>query len=162
MSPPIFSKSAQIAVDVASDIAKKANAQLILLHVVEEIAGNSFNVEGQVDTSSNWDERVFTMKLIEKGKKQLAALNEDLASRGVRVKTELRLGTPFHGMRTILNDHKVDLVVMGTSGRSKPDEMIIGTNTEKVVRNSLCPVLTVNKKPSVSEFKKYCVCNFHE
>jgi nucleotide-binding universal stress UspA family protein len=151
--PTDFSKSGQTAVDVASEIAKKANAQLILLHVVEEIAGNSFNVEGQVETSSNWDERIYTMKLIEKGKKQLASSSEQLSANGVRVKTELRLGTPFHGMRTIIDEHKVDLVVMGTSGRSKPDEMIIGTNTEKVVRNSLCPVLTVNKKPSTTEFR---------
>jgi nucleotide-binding universal stress UspA family protein len=151
--PTDFSKSGQIAVDVASDIAKKANAQIVLLHVVEEISGDSFNVEAQVDTSTRWDERIFTMKLIEKGKKQLAALSEQVAGNGVRVKTELRMGTPFHGMRTIITEQKVDLVVMGTSGRTKPNAMIIGTNTEKVVRNSQCPVLTVNKKPVTTDFK---------
>jgi nucleotide-binding universal stress UspA family protein len=151
--PTDFSKSAQTAIDVAADIARKANSQLIVLHVVEGANGGSFNIEGQIDTSDHWEDRIFTMKVIERGKKQLERLTEELASRGVRVKSELRMGTPFHGMQTIIQDHNVDLVVMGTSGRSQVQEMIIGTNTEKVVRQSKCPVLTVQKKPSNPEFK---------
>lgn len=151
--PTDFSKSALTAIDVASDIAKKANAQLILLHVVEGASGDSFNIEGQIDTSDHWEDRIFTMKLIEKGKKQLERSVADLSDRGVRVKTELRMGTPFHGMRTIIQEQSVDLVVMGTSGNTAVEEMIIGTNTEKVVRQSRCPVLTVHKKPASSDFK---------
>lgn len=151
--PTDFSKSAQMAIDVASDIAKKANAEIILLHVVEEISGNSFNIEGQVETSGNWEEKIFTMKLIEKAKKQIAGVVEQVRDSGVRVRQELRMGTPFHGMRTVVSEQKVDLVVMGAAGHSKLEEMIIGTNTEKVVRNSQCPVLTVHKKPVTTEFK---------
>jgi nucleotide-binding universal stress UspA family protein len=151
--PTDFSKSALTAIDVASDIAKKANAQLILLHVVEGASGDSFNIEGQIDTSDHWEDRIFTLKLIEKGKKQLERSVQELSDRGVRVKTELRMGTPFHGMRTIIQEQSVDLVVMGTSGQTAVEEMIIGTNTEKVVRQSRCPVLTVQKKPASSDFK---------
>jgi nucleotide-binding universal stress UspA family protein len=151
--PTDFSKPAQIALDVASDIAKKANAEVVLLHVVEEAGGSSFNIEGQVETGSNWEDKIFTMKLIERGKKQLAKLSEGLKQNGVRSREELRMGTPFHGMRTIITDQKVDLVVMGTAGQSKLENMIIGTNTEKVVRHAQCPVLTVQKKPTVTEFK---------
>ncbi|MBT1704959.1 universal stress protein [Chryseosolibacter indicus] len=151
--PTDFSKSAQNAIDVASDIAKKGSAEVILLHVVEEAAGSSFNIEGEVDISGNWEDKLFTMKLIERGKKQLAKVAEELKQAGAKVRTELRLGTPFHGMRTIITDYKVDLVVMGTAGHSKLEEMIIGTNTEKVVRHAQCPVLTVHKKPAKTEFK---------
>ena len=56
-------------------------------------------------------------------------------------------------MRTIITEHKVDLVVMGTQGKSKLEEMIIGTNTERVVRHSKCPVLSVHKKPAKIDFK---------
>ena len=42
---------------------------------------------------------------------------------------------------------------MGTAGQTKLQEMIIGTNTEKVVRHSKCPVLTVQKKPVTTDFK---------
>jgi nucleotide-binding universal stress UspA family protein len=151
--PTDFSKSAQIAIDVAVDIAKKANSQLILLHVVEEASGTSFNITGEVDVSGGWENKLFTMKLIERSKKQMAKSVEQVKDAGVRVKEELRLGTAFHGMRDIIAEQKVDLVVMGTAGHSKLEEMIIGSNTEKVVRHSKCPVLTVHKKPVTTDFK---------
>lgn len=152
--PTDFSKTAQIAVDVAADIALKSKSELILLHVVEEATGGSFNVEGEVTTrTESWENKIFTAKLIEKAKKQLAKASEDPKLAGVKVRPELRIGSPFHGMRTIITERKVDLVVMGTAGQTKIEEMIIGSNTEKVVRHSNCPVLTVHKKPSSTDFK---------
>lgn len=151
--PTDFSKPANIATEVAADIARRANAELILLHVVEEIVGNSLNVVGQVSAGDQWEERLFTMKLIEKGKKQLAKLVEDPKFEGVKVKQELRIGSPYHGMNAIITERKVDLVVMGTSGRSDLEQMIIGSNTEKVVRMSHCPVLTMHNKPASRDFK---------
>jgi nucleotide-binding universal stress UspA family protein len=151
--PVDFSKPSLHAVDMAADIARKTGAKLVVLHVVEEIVGNSINIEGQVGTGENWEDKVFTLKLIEKAKKQLAKLTEDSKLEGVKVSTELRVGTPYHGMNQIIIDHKVDLVVMGTSGRSDLQQMIIGSNTEKVVRTAHCPVLTVYDKPGNKDFK---------
>ena len=42
--PTDFSKNASMATDVAFDIAKKSGASIILLHVIEEVTGGSFNV----------------------------------------------------------------------------------------------------------------------
>lgn len=151
--PTDFSKPAQIAVDVAADIVRKSNGQLILLHVIEEASGTSFKITGEVDTSAGWEDKMFTMKMIEKSKRQMAKAMEDLQSSGVRAKQELRVGTAFHGIRDIITEQKVDLVVMGTAGRTKLEEMIIGTNTEKVVRHAKCPVLTVHRKPVTTEFR---------
>jgi nucleotide-binding universal stress UspA family protein len=151
--PTDFSKSAMLAAEVAADIAKKANAEVTLLHVVEEAVGNSLNVEGQVAAGEDWEDRIFTMKLIEKSKKQLAKLIEDPRFDGVRVKQELRIGSPYHGMNAIITERKVDLVVMGTAGHSDLEHMIIGSNTEKIVRMSHCPVLTVHAKPASKDFK---------
>ena len=75
--PTDFSKPAMIAAEVAADIARRGNSELIFLHVVEEAVSNSLNVEGQVAAGGNWEEKLFTMKLIEKGKKQLNKLTED-------------------------------------------------------------------------------------
>jgi nucleotide-binding universal stress UspA family protein len=41
---------------------------------------------------------------------------------------------------------------MGTSGTTKFEEMVVGSNTEKVVRYSKCPVLTVHEKPNGKDF----------
>lgn len=151
--PTDFSKPATIAIEVGADIARKSGAQLILLHVVEEIVGQSLNVEGEVGVGDTWENKLFTMKLIERAKKQLAKLVENPKLEGVKVKTELRIGSPYHGMNAMITDYKVDLVVMGTAGHSDLENMIIGSNTEKVVRNSHCPVLTVHNKPASKDFK---------
>lgn len=151
--PTDFSKPAQIAAGVAADIAKKSGAELTFLHVVEEATGNSMNVEGQVDVDGDWEEKIFTLKLIEKAKKQMAKLVEDPKFEGVRVKHALRIGNAFHGMNAIISDKKVDLIVMGTAGHSDLEQMIIGSNTEKVIRQSNCPVLTVHEKPISKNFK---------
>jgi nucleotide-binding universal stress UspA family protein len=71
----------------------------------------------------------------------------------VKLVGELRLGNPFHGMNTIIAEQKVDLVVMGTRGKTNLESMVIGTNTERVVRHSHCPILTVHKKPTSVDFK---------
>lgn len=150
--PTDFSKAAQIATEVAIDIAKKGGAEIILLNVIEDASRDSFTVSGEMSIGSA-EEKLFTMKLIEKAKKAMDRLKADVKEAGVKVKAELRMGSPFHGMRTIITQHKVDLVVMGTAGHSKLEEAIIGSNTEKVVRHSKCPVLTVHKKPSKTDFK---------
>ena len=152
--PTDFSKPAMIATEVAADIARKAGTELTLLHVIEEDTGNSINVEGQVSADSGWEEKIYTMKLIEKAKKQMAKLAEDPKLEGVKVRQELRVGSPYHGMNKIITEKKVDLVVMGTSGRSDFEQMIIGSNTEKVVRRANCPVLTVHNKPASKDFKE--------
>jgi nucleotide-binding universal stress UspA family protein len=151
--PTDFSKTAQVATGVGADVARKAGSELTLLHVVEEASGSSFNVEGEAVYGGDGEEKLFNMQLIARAKKQLAKAAEDLKATGLKVKTELRLGSAFHGITTIIAEKKVDLVVMGTEGRSDLEHMIIGSNTEKVVRTANCPVLVVNKKPTTTDFK---------
>jgi nucleotide-binding universal stress UspA family protein len=150
--PTDFSKPAQWALEVATGIARKANGQIILLHIVEQPTSDSFNVEAQVRGQESWEDKLFTLKLIERNKKQLEEAAKSAENAGIIVTSELRLGNPFHGMRTVITDHDVDLVVMGTSGHTKFEEMIVGSNTEKVVRYAKCPVLTVHEKPSGKDF----------
>lgn len=150
--PTDFSKPAQWALEVATGIAKKAKGQIVLLHIVEQPTSESFNVEGQIMDEEGWEDKLFTFKLIERNKVQLEEAARVAEDAGVFVTCELRLGNPFHGMRTVITDHNVDLVVMGTSGRSKFEEIMVGSNTEKVVRHAKCPVLTVHGKPTGENF----------
>jgi nucleotide-binding universal stress UspA family protein len=151
--PTDFSKPAKLATDVAITIAKKVKAQIVLLHILEQPTSKSFNVIGETSSGDNWEDKLFTLKLIEKAKKEFAKIAQEVESEGVKVTGLLRLGNPFHGMRTVITELDVDLVVMGTSGRSQFEEMLVGSNTEKVVRHAHCPVLTIHEKPSNVDFK---------
>ena len=150
--PVDFSKASIIALDVACEIAKKAGAEVIALHVVEEASSESFRVSGEI-VSGNFEDRLYTFKLLEKAKKQLTKLVMETRYASINLNGELRLGNPYHGMNTIITEQKVDLVVMGTRGHSRLEEMVIGSNTEKVVRHARVPVLTVHKKPNKINFK---------
>jgi nucleotide-binding universal stress UspA family protein len=144
--PTDFSQASQWAVEAASSIAKRMEAEIVLLHVIEQPGSESFNVEGQVDASTGWEDRLFTMKMIEKGKKDLAGVVA--STNGIAVRTKLRLGNPFHGIRTLISEISPYLVVMGTSGHSKMEEILVGSNTKKVVRYSTCPVLSIHERPN--------------
>lgn len=153
--PTDFSKEAGIATDLGFDIAKKSGADLVLFHVVEEgsSTSSSFNVEGQIAQSGTGIDRLFMIKLIEKSRKQLQKAVSDPRYSTVNVEGLMRVGNPYHGMRTIIAEQKADLVIMGTAGRTGVEGMVIGSNTEKIIRTSHCPVLTVQKKPATSDFK---------
>ncbi len=150
--PTDFSKSSITALEVACEIAKKGGAEVIALHVVEEAGSESFRVSGEVP-QKNFEDRLYTFKLLERSKKQLEKLVMDPKYSAIKLDGELRLGNAFHGMNAIIVEQKVDLVVMGARGHSRLEEMIIGSNTEKVVRHSKVPVLSVHKKPAKVNFK---------
>ena len=76
--PTDFSEPGTWAVEVAASIAKKTYAQVTLLHIVELPSAESFNVEGQVDNFSDWEDKLFTLKLIDKNKQLLSDAAESL------------------------------------------------------------------------------------
>jgi len=149
--PTDFSKPARWAFETAISIAKIMKGELVLLHVVEEPSEQSFNVEAQVGDEGGWENKIFTLKLIQRTKAQLDELVAAAVEHGVEVKTALRVGNPFHGIRTAITEHRAHLIVMGTMGHTKLDEMVIGSTAEKVVRYAKCPVLTVHEKPQLQK-----------
>lgn len=150
--PTDFSEQAGYALEVAWHIAKKANSHLILLHVVEDTNIASMHYTGEIDMP-HMEDRLFMMKLIEKGKEDLARLAADSKYADVIMEQQLRIGSPYHNIRDIISEHQVDLVVMGTKGSSGLEEFLIGSNAEKVVRHAKCPVLTIHKKAENFDFK---------
>ena len=71
--PTDFSKNANIATAVAADIARRSGAELVLLHIIEEVSGGSFNVEGQVNLDGDMEEKLFTLALIKKARAAIDA-----------------------------------------------------------------------------------------
>lgn len=151
--PTDFSKHAQWALQMAVKIARKAKSKILLLHIVEHPIADSFNVEGQIAVDQGWEDKLFTLKLIEQGRTKLLEAADALTAEGVDVRVALRMGNPFHGIRTEILEQEAELVVMGASGHSTFDELARGSNSDKVVRYAKCPVLTVHEEPGDQPFK---------
>ncbi len=68
---------------------------------------------------------------------------EDIDTEDVEIETHLANGKPFVEILRFIKSNGMDLVVMGTHGRSGLAHALMGSVTEKVVRKALCPVLVV-------------------
>ncbi|MFP4229272.1 MAG: universal stress protein [Salinivenus sp.] len=63
----------------------------------------------------------------------------------VETRTEVKEGTPYKVILDYAETHDIDLILMGTHGRTGFERYLIGSVTEKVVRMSDVPVLTVRQ-----------------
>ena len=139
--PTDFSKEAGYALDAAVDLATRTDAQIQLLHVVEGFVPGSFATQG--GGPDDFSEEVFMKKLLEKGKIDLAKLVIDHKLENINIITNIQVGNPFHHIARDILDNEADLVIMGSRGTAGYEEVLVGSNTERVVRHSKCPVITV-------------------
>lgn len=127
--PTDFSDCSSTAVDLAVALANGAKeTSVVVLHVVEP-------------TVPSYDDElgVLEPEVLKTEFEVLAASREH----DVKIDAEVRHGDPAKEILKFADVLGVDLIVMGTHGRSGVLEMIVGNTTEHVMRNAKCPVLTV-------------------
>ncbi|UJP63464.1 universal stress protein [Mongoliitalea daihaiensis] len=141
--PYDFSTQAGFALNFATKLAEKTKNKLELLHVIELPTPTSFSSFGEAGGMSSETANIFMIELIDKRKKQMAELEETYKDAAFQFETKMVFGNPFAGIAKEIVDADADIVVMGSKGSSGIEEVLIGSNTEKVVRNAACPVLTI-------------------
>ena len=137
--PTDFSDHAEYALKVAAQIAKKNNGEIILLHMLELPHEGS----DAVGTGSDIPEIMFFKNAAIRRLEDL--MDEDYLE-GLKVSEIIQFEMAFDGILNISRKNDVDLIVMGSHGASGFKEMFIGSNAEKVVRNSDIPVLIIKKE----------------
>lgn len=137
--PVDFSKPSENALKVAAQLAKKNNAKIVVLHVVElaeSLFGTEqFNVDNQ--------EVMFFLKMAKERFKKF--LNKDYL-KDIEILDHVDIGPTSYMIAKNVKEKDIDLVIMGSVGASGLKEVFIGSNTEKIVRNSNVPVLVVKKE----------------
>ncbi|MDS0296823.1 universal stress protein [Halogeometricum luteum] len=132
--PTDGSKPAREAVTHALDLARTYDATLHALYVVDRGAYAS-------RPGWTWDE--LQQVLEQNGETVLEDVQSRAAADGISVAAEITHGVPHQAIEEYCNQHGIDLVVMGTHGRSGISRRLIGSVTERVLRNSDGPVLTI-------------------
>jgi nucleotide-binding universal stress UspA family protein len=136
--PTDFSKFSKAALNYAAAFADKFGAELHLLHVVQNLAvmiPDSVNVMPPVGPSIE--------QLTSAVNEALDRLVSENQLERFQLKKAVREGTPFYEIIQYAKEASIDLIVMGTHGHSGLVHVLLGSVTEKVVRKSPCPVLTV-------------------
>jgi nucleotide-binding universal stress UspA family protein len=76
----------------------------------------------------------------------LGEIGDEARNAGVSVEARVSEGRPTTEIVRVAQEMRADLVVMGTHGRTGFDRLVLGSVTEKVLRQAPCPVLTVTSK----------------
>lgn len=136
--PTDFSPEAENALRVAAQLAKEHNSEIYLLHLLEL----PLDLVDPMHENSELPEAMFFMKLAHK---KFSAVMESDFLEDLRVHEIIQNNEAFEGIIDTAHDNNIDLIVMGSQGASGFKEMVIGSNTEKVVRTSDVPVLVIKK-----------------
>jgi nucleotide-binding universal stress UspA family protein len=150
--PTNFSKPAEWAIEIAADIARMAGAEIVLLNVVDYKSETSLDIESNSEELKDWIKKGFARKVIEQNKTLLDECVTKLGD-GDGVKKVMRMGSLVHAINSVMNDQKIDLVVMGTTVRTRIEEVTAESKTAKVVKFSTVPVLTIHQKATGVQFK---------
>jgi nucleotide-binding universal stress UspA family protein len=146
--PTDFSKHAHYALKVAAEIAKKNDGEVILLHMLElpHQAG---------DAMGSGHDLPELMLFKNSAIKKLDELMYDPCLNGTKASKIIQFELAFDGIMNISKINEIDLIVMGSHGASGFKEMFIGSNAEKVVRNSDIPVLIIKKDQTNFNIDKF-------
>ncbi len=146
--PIDFSEQSEQAVKIAAQIAKKSNGKIFLLHMLN-LPSDQTDMDPAADASSA-AKLLYLSKIHEK----FDDLKEAAYLQGIEISEEVRFHKTFVGIMNYSKELNCDLIVMGSQGNTGLKEMFIGSNTEKVVRNSEIPVLVVKKGIDLNQCKK--------
>jgi nucleotide-binding universal stress UspA family protein len=133
--PVDFSKGSDNALRYAREFAHRFDAELHLLHVVQEPIGD---MDAFYAVPVDYFEQ-----MREEAQRRLEQLIDPKENVTLDVKTTVRSGTPFVEIIRYAKENQIDLIAMGTHGRGAVAHMLMGSVAEKVVRKGPCPVLTV-------------------
>ncbi len=140
--PTDFSECANNALEVAASIAKKTGASITLLHVLDV---PSITVNG-VGSMPETDEAPFMMKFLKVTKEKMKKIISSSSLKNISVSDKIEIGSANAKIIQAAEKINADLIVMGSHGCSGWKEIMMGSNTEKIVRLSTIPVFVIKKK----------------
>ena len=132
------SENTKEAVKKGLSLAKMLDAEVIGLYVVD--------ISPIVPLTL--DETSFPMVefLRNEGEDVLGKLKKQAEDMDVRIRTIKKEGIPADEIINVAEEEDVDLIVIGTLGRSALEKLLLGSVAEKVIRHAPCPVLVVRTK----------------
>ncbi len=142
--PIDFSDDSIAALDYAIELTKPFGPEIIVLYVLEPIYYAS--AADMYATSPNLTVLIDEQR--KAGRDQLAHIEAGLLKRKIKARALMRTGAPASAIVDSAKKLKVDMIVMGTHGRTGLMHVMIGSIAENVVRKAGCPVVTLRSGAS--------------
>ena len=135
-----FSENADLAFDLALDLAKKYGARLLLVHVVPPLVFPSPTMEEFISEQANYQ---FIEQVIQRSTEQMESRYVQRLDSYSNFQVRVLSGHPASELLNFIDQEQLDLIVMGTHGFTGLAHFFLGSTAEKVVRRANCSVLTV-------------------
>ncbi len=142
LSATDFSEDSNLALSYAEEIARRFNGEIIVLHVDQPLPP----VMVSPDMGPVMDVGAMTRIAEEQrmlAQKELDKIVNRLRDSGMKARSLLKVGSPFLEVIHTAQSEGVDLIVMGTHGRTGLAHVLMGSVAERVVQKAPCPVLTI-------------------
>ena len=139
--PVDFSENANQAVEYAIALASKLGARVTLLHVIQPLplGGGDMGVTVPYTYIQDLEAEITS---------RMQAYLERVTAAGLEGEIAVVHGVPFQEILETAKTQQVDLIIMGTQGRTGLQHVLMGSVAEKVVRLAPCPVLVV-RQPTI-------------
>ena len=137
LCPVDFSENADHALQYALAFAEAQGAELQLLHVVEN---PTKSYEALLESSECLS---LLAGLQNKCREHIKRIADEVGARYSKVTYHLASGTPFLEILRMAKTNDVDLIVIGTHGKTNEPHALMGGVAAKVVLKANCPVLTI-------------------
>lgn len=145
--PCDFSNTSVQAFRFACELASISKGEVFLLNVIElPSLHSSLLVPVQAY------ENAFLKEIKTKANGNFERIKEKWGGK-VKIHLSVENGSVTEGVRKFVAKKRIDLVVMGTHGSSGLKEFMVGSNTEKIVRSTQVPVISIKKAVNVSSLK---------
>ena len=144
--PTDNSENSADAFKIALDFAEKHDASIHVLHVVHtNYLAEAHRHEPHLFLESP---PTYEKNLISKGRRETEEfIKKHQGDRtGVTIEVEVKEGDTVQEILKAVKDKGIDIIVMGTHGKKGPVHTMMGSITEKIVREAPCPMLTVKRK----------------
>jgi len=146
--PTDFSEQAENALKVAAILAKSHGAEIYLMHMMEI----PMQQVDPVNAHSDVPEALFFMKLAHQ---KFEDLMESDYLEGIAVNEIVKADISFNEIKEACDEYDIDFIAMGSHGASGLKEMFVGSNAEKVVRNSDVPVLVIKNEHTTFDISNF-------
>jgi nucleotide-binding universal stress UspA family protein len=141
------SKGTEKAVDFGIEIAKLNGAKVYAVHVIDPIFNDLME--------EAWAEEAY--KQFKKiGREAVSYVEEKAKDAGVKVESAVLEGNPAEKIVDFAEEQKVDMIVVGSLGKSGYEQFAIGSVSAKVLRNAKVPVLIVHDIYEFVELFRRC------